>query len=749
MGHPRGSRLPWFLVAGEPSGASPPSRRAEVAAFACLALWLALEQVALGPRSYARVHDNADGLLPAQAASARNLREHGLQYWLPQVACGVDRLGTDESYLRLTEWLFLLLPPWLAYQVYLLGFFFLTGYFTYRVCRDQLGLAPSACFFAGAAAALLCDSGIQPRLGFAILPLLLWSMEGVLSQPDLKRRLGGSLLLGALLAGTSSPPVSLPFALGAAILWLLLVRRTPAARLPAPFMVLGVCALALHAPMIASLLALGPQMQRSSWDFLRGFGGSTFAAGFRNALVNMRVLAAPPWLLLLAAAAVALTRGRDRAANGLAGAFVLSTVGSAALHGIKTAFASQAGMFRGFTVTRLSEVAYLFLAALGAVALHRLGAREPEEPTPWARGAAAAGGIALWVSLAVLARHSLLLKSQSFEDWKELGGWASNFEIPALKELAAQKGVEPFRVASIPVLGFHPSYAMAYGLETTDGYPTNYPRAFHRFWGKVIEPALRMIPEEWEYFNTWGLRPYLQGLERIGDTDLRHFHEGCRLSLLSLANTRYILSPLPIRNTDLRWLNDPPPREDLDWSEWLRGHPRAEKALGQLWRRNYLYVYENPHWFPRFFLVPEARLFSSADRLLDALGRADARELRAAAFIESRYASGLPAPPAAKSGGVTLRERTPDRIRLSVEADGSALLVASNNYSPYWSCRVNGKPVPLLPAYHAFWAVPVAKGKSEVVFCYRPPYAVHWTDPCKMTPDNPREVPPGPPGSIL
>ena len=72
------------------------------------------------------------------------------------------------------------------------------------------------------------------------------------------------------------------------------------------------------------------------------------------------------------------------------------------------------------------------------------------------------------------------------------------------------------------------------------------------------------------------------------------------------------------------------------------------------------------------------------------------------------------------SGGkrVTLKEYGPDRLVFEVETLGAAYLVVNNTYNRHWMARVEGRPVPVLRANHAFQAVRIDSGRQQVVLQY-------------------------------
>jgi len=65
---------------------------------------------------------------------------------------------------------------------------------------------------------------------------------------------------------------------------------------------------------------------------------------------------------------------------------------------------------------------------------------------------------------------------------------------------------------------------------------------------------------------------------------------------------------------------------------------------------------------------------------------------------------------------------TPDNIKLNVEIDGTAMLIVTNTYSPYWRVLVNEIESKIVPAYHTFWGVHIESGINEINFIYDPPY---------------------------
>jgi len=285
--------------------------------------------------------------------------------------------------------------------------------------------------------------------------------------------------------------------------------------------------------------------------------------------------------------------------------------------------------------------------------------------------------------------------------------------------LTADAGTDPFRVATVAHGGLHPAYASAYGLETADGYVVMYPATYHQYWGKVIEPLTSVDRRYYDYFHGWGNRIYLfaPSSGEFAHLEAVPFADYYSLELLALANTRYIISPLPLSHDKLKLIASPPHgSEGANTS--LRDRLRGTRPL---------YIYENMLCLPRFFVSHGVNVFDTGDDLLQAMAEADIESLRATLFVERRFWAGVDgASLDSTSGEIEVRVSSPDRITLSVETDGRGVLVISSTYSPYWVCTVDGVEKGIIPAYHTFMGVVVEKGTHIVQLEYRPPYRASW-----------------------
>jgi hypothetical protein len=692
--------------------------------FLLLSLGLGLEFVGLGPFSYVRVHDTGDSGLPRLLMLARDWKDSGMSSWLSFMGCGVDRVANDLLYPHILTMFFFVLPGWAAYQLFVFLHYFLGGYFTYRVARDLLHREEVPSIYAGAVYAFFSNDLMSFQLGFTCFPLFLWSLERIGRAPSRARFLWGGLLAIAY-SSCSSLPWTLPFTLALAAAWFGWVRRVEARNFA--FLFIFVCAVVLFSQVLSAwaLVVNSPLSHRADWRM----GAESLSLKAAAELLTQAVsfLLVDKTSLILASAALILLRGRSRTFLALLAMLLASTLGVALLNGLKVLFHEQIGFLKGYQFDRFYELAPFWGALCGGWGLQevfqRLRRKLQERSGP-TTGSVSRG---LAPMLMLLAFLPLLLgmvqaKKEHFLRWLRQGSYTANYQSPALRRLANGNGSQetaPFRVATIADGILHPAYAQAYGLETADGYINLYPETYQRFWAKVIEPLTRKDEHLDRYFNGWGSRVYLFKPKRAGGEIV--FQDYYRLNLLSLANTRYLISRVPLTDENLILIRrpafpaEPATREDRLW-RWVRENFRG---------RDSLYLYENTSCLPRFYLTRRVEIFSDVARLLEKMSSAPPEALRETAYLD--------APTAARVVGdgrgcgdwrISVTRYSPDRIELSLETDGPAVLVASNTYSPFWKCRVDGSPRNLFLANGTFWGLRVGREDKRILFYYDPPYRI-------------------------
>ena len=725
--------------------------------FLIWSIWLTWEYYALGPYSYVRIHDWGDSYLPMWMNRIQQFSDFGLSHWSAQAVGGFDSLPMLGPLFRTDTLLFFIFPGWLTVGLAAFVLLFLAGYFTYRLCKDCLklgelpslvaGLAYSICFF-------LFDAGFAGEAGF---PLILWSLERISLRKGPATYLFAALL-GVFVLFSSSFPMSIPFILVMALAWFVLVRRIYSLRFLSLFATFCAVLLAGEIPWIMAALAQSGISHRSDWTntqesllgalkswnrgmfdsytvqvMLTGLGLSVLGLGVSR-LRGQGIL-----LIGMLLGCLFISRGffPNTVIWGLLGIEILAVavlrpfartllmvllllafcISAAALSDVFIRLVSI-GSLSSFQFDRFYLLAPFFAVvalAYGLSLAHH--SRVTLTDRAQQRIEFSVQAILCILFVCVLAYCSIGIKLNHYDEWASGARYAMVYQNPGPPATGADS--DPFRVATIYHDNLHPAYANAYGLETADGYVTMYSLRYKQFWGKVIEPLTSVDQKWYDYFHGWGSRVYLFSPSNgeFDSLDVVPFADYYNLNLLALANTKYVISELPLSDENLKLVSSQPADSE--------SHEMS--LLDRIRRTEPLYIYENELCLTRFFVCGNANVFGNEDELLQALAQADMNTLRNSVFVEQEFAYDIDTSMLGLSWAeIEVEQYSPDRITLSVKTDGRGILVVSNNYSPYWVCKVNGVEEDIIPVYHTFIGVILDENDNKVELEYDPPYPSFW-----------------------
>ncbi|MDR3639449.1 MAG: YfhO family protein [Isosphaeraceae bacterium] len=71
-------------------------------------------------------------------------------------------------------------------------------------------------------------------------------------------------------------------------------------------------------------------------------------------------------------------------------------------------------------------------------------------------------------------------------------------------------------------------------------------------------------------------------------------------------------------------------------------------------------------------------------------------------------------------GNARITRDEPEHVAVETDAEGAAYLVLADTFDPGWSATLDGRPVPIRPAFAAFRAVALPAGKHTISFSYVP-----------------------------
>ena len=131
-------------------------------------------------------------------------------------------------------------------------------------------------------------------------------------------------------------------------------------------------------------------------------------------------------------------------------------------------------------------------------------------------------------------------------------------------------------------------------------------------------------------------------------------------------------------------------------------------------------IYANDQALPRAFVVHQARVIEDEEARLDVL-RDPGFDPRSEVLLSRSPPVALP-PSTTRAAGKqpSISREGPDRILIEARLSEPGYLVLADTYYPGWRSTVDGEPVEILAANHAFRTVQLDRGEHKVVFEYAP-----------------------------
>jgi hypothetical protein len=729
---------------------------------------LTFEYWALGPFSWMYGFGASLDGVPAHLA----LKETGSTFalWTPAVAGGVDRLavwGGSHDPLNLEPLLFALFPPWFATGIHLCLQRFVSMFFTMRVCGEQLRLDTRWSAVAGIAMGCLSFPVVGYMFSDMGFPFVLWVVGRL---PQLTRAYLWAPLAGLGVSSLSSFVWAQPYVPLVALAWFAFVVAERSPRLYGAAVLFFAGMLLGDLPQGVALAMNSATSQRASWPpetVSMSISGLFYHPPVHDYFNQDQVMKAVSFVgpiaavvLGLAAAAMLGRAYREvRLFCRVVSLYVLVSL-KVLFVPLQLAVALNVPWIGGIYLGRLYAVPAAFLIASLVALSALLLAQAFGQHTRRMVGPRWAGRIVTVVAVSTLVFaivrprvflfHSLMVDSYG----------QGEFQVDALERLRMSER-EPFRVGS--VLPLQPSYAFGQGLETIDGRVNLYPAVYQELWFRILTPLLNELPANRAILGADGGRPqdiYLflgldlvtPGVGRLPDEDPaaalktgfdidRRFNS----NLLSLLNTKYLLSEYPLRGGYLRLVHAPAVWPDRPVSrdyatglingphthsdaETLVGLPPWVRATAAAIRRKRqgkdLFVYENTQSLPRFRFVREIIAEQSDDAVLDRLSSMSVAELRGAAVMRSDTLDALGTPPRVLlEGTVTIRQYRPDGIELEIHSSDDGFLTIANTWHPAWRAEVDGTFRPLVRVNHAQQGLRTTAADRIIRLTYEPSYS--------------------------
>lgn len=644
--------------------------------FIVWATWISFEYL-LGPYSHVRIFDAGNLHLPLLIAQRIQITKYGLSYFGNFFASGVDLTTLNFApFSTFNNFLFFVFNGYFAYGILMFIQRFIASFFMYRLCKDVLKLKVTPSLFAALAYSLynfsIDNYTIYHQLSEPGFPLFLWLIHYV---PNVQSKLKYicSFIIGASWGFSTYLALGIPFFIPGAALWFLLIDQQKKKSFWALFLLIIVGAALVSIPQVWALILNIPNSHRSLWGSNNYVAQNPFQEYIIAILIAIGTYKLQFFLSFISV--LLMKKNVIFKQSNLMKLIVISCsilIISPAFSVLELIFKTHLGLFESFQFSRFYILLPFFLTVTTATFLNSLLSIKKQKYH--------IGLLLLVIAFAFIFIETIKIKIDTVLNYAP---YKLLYELPELKELR-QNDQSIYRVATINGGGLRSAYLYAYGFETVDGYAWVYPKTYFQYWSEVIAKRIKNDPVFYNDFETFGSRMSLYGpndFDTISEIPFNNYYD---LDLLSLANVKYIISKKPISNSNLTLLPSEY-REYLKGTGKLTGFKKLALFIQGKYYGDPIFIYRNKKVLPRFFV------------------RRDDDE---------------------SSGDVNVLEYSPDRIRLSVNADTDSKLIASINYYPYWHAYSNGKEVSIHTFSGTFMSINLEKGSRILEIDYLPPYRV-------------------------
>ena len=696
-------------------------------------LWVSLDFFILGIYSRVLVGDEGDSILPALLSMPHMDITRPL--WNAFSVAGTDRLATTFA-PDLWSTLFRFVPGWLAYQITRVFFVTVGVLGVYFLGRKKFALSREAGLFSALLTGLYLGHAHLYIMPIAFTPVVILALDHLLENLNAPKRWVIIGIVGFFFAISAYPQYLLLFAPVFFTLWYLFIGCLSDFRKPhiwqqwAVIVLFFVFVYVLRGQEILALFFNAPLSTRPDWaHYNLSITGATSQglAIMRGALSPDRLLSVWPYFNLntpmlafyLSLVAAFTTKMRDPWLRRLLLLMVVCAFLVVFMPIIRTLLYDAVPVIRGFSINKLWG--FTFVAVMPAAGLAyqifkaRLAADKLGKVGQGIQGWLRATPFILLLIVSVVEKGI-----SSTREWITQGSYKQIFESPVIKNLAKSVKTrgEPVRVASFQM---YDSYVNAYGLESPGGQVDMYSKRYGEFWNKIVEPSINDDLVRKDYLVSGSTLEFGHIFSKIDKVSERFFGGSFRLNLLSLANVGYILSRDQLLDPELKLINKDAP--ETPWSALSVREKIMASAADNFRGRTHLYVYENMAVLPRYFLAGQLQVLNNRAAVLDALSERSASALRKTAFVARDDWPKAATPQLySTSGQIKLEKYGADEIAFSTQLAGPGLLVVTNSFSPFWTCRINGIWAKIFPIDATFWGVELPKGAKSVTFSYEPPY---------------------------
>jgi len=658
-------------------------------------LFLSLEYWLFGPSSLLVVTDGANDFIPRIQFLIHQWTKFGFSTYSWSTSGGYDFLSGIPDFLTLKFLLFSALPAWLGSALnqifgYTAG---LVG--TYLLLKERLtgkaALATALLYVAwNTSAGYWLDFLYQPLLAYIFI---CGARAKTARMHYLVWPLAASILVKLVMMFASGVPFVVLGAVAIACIFVEVRKLFPV------LAIFSACTFPLYLPELAAKLVLLPgSIRETTYAPISGLGAILIGSlgellRIRDAEVLSPIIL--PFLILLLG--VFQFKSFNKRLLGVGGIFLLASV---ICNFLKANTNVPLGPLNGFNLFRFGQAGHwLFFCAfaVGFVDLvqKRFGLQR-----------------VVPISLLLCFLYNSGVKVASSYRW--IGGESDKILSTQIGPSLIGSFVEgdPFRTEFVDSA---PDFAGFYGLETNGGGDNFMSRTHREIFNRIIQPGIKNYGGDLFKANMVGL--FLPGkippLERYTNKRFSDFFD---LDLMSFLNTKFLVSRFELLDSDLKLVHratQPALFRFTQPNTWMN---RFYQLFVQ---PDFLYVYENPNYLPRFFFVDYLERISDEAVLNQRWQTADIKKLRSNAFVfefaepgNVKYGKAAPA----KVLNIQVGAGT---VSIRIAAPQGGFLASTVNSHPWWHAYVGATQLKVVSAYGAFLGVEVPAGTEMVEFRFK------------------------------
>ena len=167
---------------------------------------------------------------------------------------------------------------------------------------------------------------------------------------------------------------------------------------------------------------------------------------------------------------------------------------------------------------------------------------------------------------------------------------------------------------------------------------------------------------------------------------------------------------------NIKYIIEPVASDNLASDTSGKFHEIYENAAAG-WR-----IYENKNAFPRFYMVPDARILPTSDEVFKVINEESVNPKDTVLLAREDVTGYIPQGNCQNKllGAVTVQEYNPTSIHLQTNNHCDGFLMSSEIYYPGWQASIDGKNTPIWQGNLAFRVIFVPAGIHTIVYRYVP-----------------------------